>query len=97
MAVTNSTLRTCPNGHKYFKGSSCPVCPVCENERKQKAEFLTMLGAPARRALENAGIHTLLQLSRYTEAEILKLYGLGPSSIPPLRHTLLAKKLSFRK
>jgi DNA-directed RNA polymerase alpha subunit len=60
-------------------------------------EFLSGLGAPARRALENAGIKTLNQLSKMSEAEILKLHGMGPASLPGLRSALKEKKLSFRK
>ena len=95
MAVTKGTPRTCPNGHRYHKSSTCPVCPVCEKQREPGAEFLKVLGAPARRALENAGITSLQQLSAFSEKEILKLHGIGPSSIPPLRKALQAKKLSF--
>jgi len=97
MAVTKGTLRTCPNGHSYYKSSSCPVCPICEKQREPAADFLKLLGAPARRALENAGIDTLKKLSKYTEAEVLKLHGIGPSSMPVLRKALQAKQLSFKK
>lgn len=45
-------------------------------------EFLPMIVAPARRALANAKITTLEQLSAYTEYELLKLHGFGKSSIP---------------
>lgn len=58
--------------------------------------FLSLLGAPARRALENNGIFTLQKLSTFTEAEILKLHGLGPSSIPLLRTALKKEALSFK-
>jgi hypothetical protein len=56
-----------------------------------------MLAAPARRALENAGIKSLVQLSKRSEAEILKLHGMGPSSIPKLRKALQAEGLSFKQ
>lgn len=45
-------------------------------------EFLPMLVAPARRALANAKITSLEQLSEYSEYELLKLHGFGKSSIP---------------
>jgi DNA-directed RNA polymerase alpha subunit len=60
-------------------------------------EFLSAIAAPARRALKNAGIETPEQLSGKSEAEILKLHGMGPSSIPKLRNLLKSKGLSFRK
>jgi DNA-directed RNA polymerase alpha subunit len=68
---------------------------VCEQERKPEDGFLSVLSAPARRALENKGIHTLEELSRYTESELLGLHGFGPSSIPKLREALNAEGLSF--
>ena len=90
-------LRTCDNGHKYYKSSDCPVCPVCEQERKPKNNFLSLLSAPARRALENKGIASLQQLSSFREAEILKLHGMGPGSLPKLRSALSTVGLSFKK
>ena len=54
------------------------------------------LAAPARRALESAGITTLAQLALRSEAEILALHGMGPSSLPKLRAALAAAGLSFR-
>jgi len=91
------TLRTCPKGHQYYKSSDCPVCPVCEAERKPAEGFLALLTAPARRALEGAGITSLKKLSTYTEAEILALHGMGPTTMPKLRKALADANLSFRK
>ena len=70
-----------------------------KNSDKQEAgeEFLSVIAAPARRTLENAGIKTPEQLSRKSEIEILKLHGMGPSSIPILRSLLKSRGLSFRK
>ncbi len=91
------SMRTCRNGHTFYKSSDCPVCPYCEKEKKPKAEFMSVLGAPARRALENNGISTLKQLSRFTESQILALHGMGPSSIPKLRAELRKVGMRFRK
>ena len=91
------TLRTCPNGHKYHKSSDCPVCPICEKEHKPDAGFIDRLGAPARRALESAGIKTLEQLSACSEKELLALHGFGPGSLPKLREALKEKGLAFKK
>jgi DNA-directed RNA polymerase alpha subunit len=88
--------RICENGHEYFKSSDCPVCPICEKEKNVEG-FLAVLGAPARRALENAGIKTLEQLSKKTERDILMLHGMGPASLPKLRAALKSKGLSFEK
>lgn len=92
---TKKHIKTCTNGHQFTKSSDCPTCPICEEARKPKDNFLSALGAPARRALENNGITTLEQLSMYTEKEILTFHGMGKSSIPTLQKLLSAKALSF--
>ena len=89
--------RVCDNGHVYYKSSDCPVCPICEEERAPSDGFLSELAAPARRALEGAGITTLGFLSKYSEKELLKLHGMGPSSIPKLRDALKKSGLNFKK
>ena len=91
------TLRTCVNGHQYYKSSDCPVCPVCEQHRSHHNSFLMLLAAPARRALENAKILTLEQLATYTEQDILQLHGMGKSSIPKLRTALNKAGMDFKK
>jgi hypothetical protein len=64
----NSTLRECNEGHQYYKSSECPVCSICEKQKSTEG-FLSNLAAPARRALQNAGITTLEKLSAVTENE----------------------------
>ena len=97
MATSEKNLRICNKGHKYYKSSDCPTCPTCENERKPENGFLSVLSAPARRALENNGVTTLQQLSRYSEKEILQFHGMGPASLPKLRSSLKENGLSFRE
>ena len=92
----SKTLRTCPNGHQYYKSSDCPVCPECEKQVKPGGSFLADLSAPARRALEAAGITTLAQLATYSEKEILKLHGMGKASLPLLKEALQQEKLRFK-
>jgi hypothetical protein len=92
-----STPRICPKGHRYFKTSDCPTCPVCEKAKKPQAGFLSVLPAPARRALENHGIKTLKKLSRFSEAALLELHGMGPGSLPKLRDELKKAGLKFKK
>lgn len=89
--------KTCPNGHLFFKSSDCPVCPVCEQQSKPANGWMAALSAPAARALENNGIATLLQLSKFSEKEILQFHGMGPASIPTLRRALKMAGLSFKK
>lgn len=90
-----TTLRTCKKGHQYYKSSTCPTCPTCEEAKKPKDGFLSLLYAPARRALENADIKTLKQLSKYSENDILKLHGIGKTAIPILKRELKNAGLTF--
>lgn len=91
-----TTLRTCEKGHHYYKSSDCPICPICEAERKPKAIFLSLISAPARRALERENIIRIEDLTNWTEKEILNLHGVGPSTIPKLKKALNSHKLSFK-
>lgn len=91
------TLRTCNNGHQYLKTSDCPTCPVCEKARKPTEGMLALLSAPARRAFENAGVKDAKALSKFTEAEILKLHGVGKTSLPILRNYLGQHGLTFKE
>ena len=95
-AIPGRNLKTCSRGHQYYKSSDCPVCPVCENMKKAQESFSGVV-APARRALENAGIKTPEQLSKYTVAQLLEFHGMGPSSIPKLREVLKSNGLSFKR
>ncbi|WP_188455358.1 RNA polymerase alpha subunit C-terminal domain-containing protein [Virgibacillus oceani] len=96
MPDSEKTVRICDKGHKYYKSSDCPTCPICEQERKPENGFLSLLSAPARRALENNGITSLEELATYSEKEILQFHGMGPSSLPKLRTALTEDGLSFR-
>lgn len=94
--ATKGILKTCKMGHKFYKSSNCPTCPVCEEERKPKDSFLALIAAPARRALERENINTLEDLSKWSEKEIINLHGMGPSTLPKLKKALKDKGFSFR-
>jgi hypothetical protein len=97
---SKGTLKTCSRGHLFYKSSDCPVCPTCwpgYYREKAQSDFREKLSTPALRALLNAKISNLKKLSKLTEAELLKLHGMGPSSIPKLRSALKEKGLSFKK
>jgi hypothetical protein len=55
------------------------------------------MGRPARQALEVIGITSLAQLTKVTEAELLKLHGVGPKAVRVLREALAAKGMTFRE
>jgi hypothetical protein len=90
------TKRTCPQGHTYHKSSDCPTCPICEAAARPSEGFLSRLSAPARRALEHAGLITLNDLAQKTEKEILSLHGMGKASIPTLKSALTEAGLDFK-
>lgn len=95
--MPKGTLRTCPKGHQYYKSSDCPTCPICEQEQAPKDGFLSQFSAPARRALENAGIKTVKQLAKYSQKEIMALHGMGPASLPKLKAALKEAGLDFKE
>jgi hypothetical protein len=64
---------------------------------ERSADFTAQLSAPARRALENNGIKTLKQLAGFSKADILKLHGMGPGSIPKLEALLRQNGLGFKE
>lgn len=94
--MTKGTLKTCANGHQFRKSSDCPTCPKCEAEKEPASTLLSGLGAPARRALEREGIMSAFDLAQYTEAQVLALHGVGPSSLPRLQKALEAEGMAFK-
>ena len=90
--MPNSIHLTCANGHTYPKRSDCRSCPICEQERKPQAGFLSVISAPARRALEHRGIDSLEKLALMSEKELLQLHGIGKSVVAKLQ-VLLRKKI----
>lgn len=91
------TLRTCNKGHQYYKSSDCPVCPVCALQDKKKNSFIAGLSAPALRALAGAGIKSVGDLSKFTEADIAALHGMGPNGLLKIKAALQKEGLKFRK
>lgn len=97
MSAQKGTLRICEEGHRYYKSSDCPVCPLCENNKKPEHHFTSVLSAPARRALENNGITTLEQLAAYSEKDLLSLHGIGKTAIPKLKAVLETANLTLKE
>jgi DNA repair protein RadC len=60
-----------------------------------KESDLPKLAQPAHRALAAVGIQRLEQLTKFSEAEIKQLHGIGPNALIQLRQALHAKGLSF--
>jgi hypothetical protein len=66
-----------------------------QSSKKQASDLPPKLGAPAERALAEAGIKTLKQLTKFSEAEIKQLHGVGPTALGKLRQALEDKGLVF--
>jgi DNA-directed RNA polymerase alpha subunit len=90
-------LKVCEIGHRFEKTSDCPVCPECSSAEMQNkfGEEFPSLGAPAFRALDNFGITSLKDLTRYTEQDLLTLHGFGPKAVRLLKEALEEKGMSF--
>lgn len=70
---------------------------AAKKKKPVKDDFLSLLSAPAGRALEANKIKTLRQLSRFTEADITALHGMGPNAVKKLIAAMAAQGLSFKK
>jgi predicted flap endonuclease-1-like 5' DNA nuclease len=60
-----------------------------------KTDFPSGMGKVAPRELAIAGYSRLKQLTKVTEAELLKIHGVGPKAIRILREALKEKGMSF--
>ena len=60
-----------------------------------QASAFPKISAPALRALNGAGYHTLVDLTKVSEADLAKLHGMGPKALGILRTALQAQGLSF--
>jgi DNA-directed RNA polymerase alpha subunit len=65
-------------------------------EAKENHPF-NKLAKPVQRALANAGINNLEELAKLTEKELMKLHGIGKSTLPILKEAIAKKQLSFAK
>ncbi|MCQ6559857.1 DNA-binding protein [Paenibacillus mendelii] len=58
---------------------------------------LPKISKPATRNLAEAGYYKLEQFTKVTEADILKLHGVGPKAVRILNEALKERGLSFAK
>ena len=66
-----------------------------QKDNRENSDIPTSIGAPARRALNGAGYLKLEQFTKVSEAEVLKLHGVGPKALDIIRRTLMDKGLTF--
>ena len=58
--------------------------------------FPSGIGGPVLRALANAGIRSLADLTRWRERDLAALHGVGPKGVRKLRDAMVAQGLAFR-
>ena len=68
-----------------------------KSKEKGNSDLPEKLGVPAERALAGAGIKKLKDLTKFSEAEIKQLHGVGPNAIGKLRQALDENGLSFAR
>jgi hypothetical protein len=88
--------QTCVHGHSFEKTTDCPVCPTCERLRAASGPF-PKIGAPATRALENAGVGGPAELTEWSERDLLALHGMGPKAVRILREHLASEGLALKQ
>jgi predicted flap endonuclease-1-like 5' DNA nuclease len=66
-----------------------------ENDAEPESELPRSIGRTARRVLALAGYTRLTQCAAVSEAELLRLHGVGPKATRLLREALAAQGLAF--
>jgi hypothetical protein len=61
-----------------------------------ESAFPRGLSGPALRALKNAGIRSMTQLSRWKESDLAELHGMGPKGIRILKAALKSEGRRLR-
>lgn len=66
-----------------------------KNEASPEHDFPAGIGKPATRAFIGAGYTRLQQFAKVSEAELLKLHGVGPKALGIIGRELEGRGLSF--
>lgn len=66
-----------------------------DNDAEPESELPRSIGRTARRVLAIAGYTRLTQLTTVSEAELLRLHGVGPKATRLLHEALAAQGLAF--
>lgn len=64
-------------------------------EKKEDYPF-SKLAKPAQRALVNAGITNLKQLSNLKETELMQLHGIGKNALQMLKLAMVDQNITFK-
>jgi DNA-directed RNA polymerase alpha subunit len=69
---------------------------MTKNKRHEsESDLPTGLAKPAQRALAEAGYVRLEQFTKLSEADVMRLHGMGRKALDQIRRALAAKGLSF--
>ena len=90
------TVRQTSGPHRDVSGTLKLDGKSRKVEKSVSNDLPAKLGAPAERALAGAGIKNLKQLTKFSEAEIKQLHGVGPNALGKLHKALAEKGLSFK-
>ena len=71
--------------------------PSREKTHPNEAAFPRGMSGPSLRALHVAGVRSVADLTRWTEADLAALHGMGPKALGVLRTALEASGRSFRR
>ncbi|GAA5123955.1 hypothetical protein GCM10023339_44730 [Alloalcanivorax gelatiniphagus] len=71
------------------------TAPRVRAPREQGSPLPRTIGAPATRALREAGVTTLEQVSARTAAELAAIHGVGPIAIERLREAMAERGLAY--
>ena len=63
---------------------------------QSKKALPSALANPAQRALASAGIKHLEDLTRFSEAEVMDLHGIGPNAMRILQEAMTEQDLRFQ-
>lgn len=65
-------------------------------KEKKEAYPFNKLAKPAQRALVNAGITHLKQLSNFKETELMQLHGIGKNALQMLKLAMADQNITFK-
>lgn len=95
LKLISKMVKVCSRGHTFRKSSNSPVCPACWPGFYKKHDFPSDISGPALRALLNANITKLEHLSKFTEAELSALHGMGPKAVRLLKAAMKERGIKF--
>lgn len=68
-----------------------------ESTHPNESAFPKGVSGPALRALHGAGVRSLRELTRWSEADLGKLHGMGPKALGVLKVAMEEEGLRFRR